>query len=535
MSDKKIISELLDTLKTFESQPFLFVGAGVSRRYLGLEDWESLLRSFAMKALKEDYAFEQYKNECDEGLPENELYPQLASLIEKDFNRVWYRDAEYAKSREKYGSYIEKGISPFKVEIASHALKAKTKADTKELQDELSLLGQLQQRSISGVITTNYDTLLEQVFKFEKYTGQEELLFSPSQGVAEIYKIHGCCENPDSIVITSKDYESFNERNAYLAAKLLTIFLEHPIIFLGYSISDPNIQSILKSIVTCLSQQKLAELKDRLIFVEWNNSDEADKVESYTIQFDDSKSLNMTRVLLKDFGKLYYTLLQNKGKYNPRVLRKLKQDVYDLIVSEEPKGCIHVANIEDDTQLDQVEVVIGVGVTKEFSEKGLLAPTAVDLYRDIIFDDGEFKGNIPVLVEQLLPKLMKQHSNSLPLWKYVSQYEKDIPISLGCHLKYSFDEYLTGQSIEKRDNNPVSETSIPELMETYSLEECLKNITYLQVDQINKEHLGEFLKDFLNLNSNYLNPEFVSGKKSDLKRLIKIYDWMLYGEKKGGA
>jgi hypothetical protein len=34
-----------------------------------------------------------------------------------------------------------------------------------------------------------------------------------------------------------------------LAAKILIIFLEHPVIFLGYSISDKNIENVLKAIV----------------------------------------------------------------------------------------------------------------------------------------------------------------------------------------------------------------------------------------------------------------------------------------------
>lgn len=60
--------------------------------------------------------------------------------------------------------------------------------------------------------------------------------------MGEIYKIHGSCNNSESIVITENDYSVYNKRNAYLSAKLLTIFLEHPIIFLGYSLNDSNIK-----------------------------------------------------------------------------------------------------------------------------------------------------------------------------------------------------------------------------------------------------------------------------------------------------
>ena len=66
------------------------------------------------------------------------------------------------------------------------------------------------------------------------------------QGIAEIYKIHGSVQNPESIVINKADYQKFYDKGKYLAAKLMTIFMEYPIIFIGYSISDSDIQAILK-------------------------------------------------------------------------------------------------------------------------------------------------------------------------------------------------------------------------------------------------------------------------------------------------
>ena len=70
-------------------------------------------------------------------------------------------------------------------------------------------------------------------------------MFSRLQGIAEVYKIHGSVSDPSSVVINENDYKEFKEKSEYLAAKLLTIFMEYPIIFMGYSISDKNIQDIL--------------------------------------------------------------------------------------------------------------------------------------------------------------------------------------------------------------------------------------------------------------------------------------------------
>lgn len=97
------------------------------------------------------------------------------------------------------------------------------------------LLTNVEDRSITGIITTNYDGLIEErifsKYKYQKFIGQEELIFSSITGIGEIYKIHGCYSNPNSIIINEEDYKSFDEKYDYLAAKLLTIFMEHPIFF----------------------------------------------------------------------------------------------------------------------------------------------------------------------------------------------------------------------------------------------------------------------------------------------------------------
>lgn len=58
-----------------------------------------------------------------------------------------------------------------------------------QYEDEIAMLSDISTKSIAGVITTNYDSFLEEHFDgFTKYVGQNQLIFSSIQGIAEIYR-----------------------------------------------------------------------------------------------------------------------------------------------------------------------------------------------------------------------------------------------------------------------------------------------------------------------------------------------------------
>jgi hypothetical protein len=242
--------------------PVLFVGSGISRRYVGAENWEGLLRRFAtMTARPYDY----YR------IKANGDFPVIASEIAATFNDVWWDDSVFQSSRDLYAASISGQESPLKVEVARHLTGLADRLPvTGELADELILL---RAAVVDAVITTNYDDILPFLFPdFRPFVGQDGLLFANPQGIGELYQIHGSVAVPDSLVLTDADYIRFEKRNAYLAAKLMTIFVEHPVVFLGYSLSDRNVRSILRSIAGCLTPGNIGKLRDQLIFIEWADS-----------------------------------------------------------------------------------------------------------------------------------------------------------------------------------------------------------------------------------------------------------------------
>lgn len=453
--------------------------------------------------------------------------PKVAELIERDFNYKWFQDEKFESSRTEYRKEIQQGVSPFKIEIAKH-MKEHSTQTKKELEEEIQQLKKSSKKSIGGIITTNYDCLLENIFEgYETFIGQEELIFSPIQGIGEIYKIHGCCTKSDSIVINEKDYIDFDDRNAYLAAKIMTIFLEHPIIFLGYSISDKNIENIMKAIIKCLSEENLKTLKERLIFVEWNNSSEEDSISTYSKSFEGSKSVDMTRIKLSDFSILYEALLDNKAKYSAPILRRLKKDIYDLVLTNKPNAKMKVVGLEDD-KLDDIEVVVGVGVLSDLGKKGYETFTAEEIYKDIVFNDRKL--DTEMVVVSTLPVLLKNHSKSIPIYKYISQVDIELPEIVRESIKTSYDEFLnkTFENIRKR--NDFSDKTIKDLRKEYGDMKCLQYIAALDPDNIDINELEEFLKYILEKYPDLFKTAKLSDK-TNLRRLIRIYDWLLYYKK----
>ena len=111
---------LLKRLKKTDHLPMLFIGSGMSIRYLGLENWKGQLRRFAQLTTENEYAYEMYEQqakglECKEG-----LLPKVAELIERDFNVRWFKDEQFRDNRGLSADEIGRSVSPFKIEISRY-------------------------------------------------------------------------------------------------------------------------------------------------------------------------------------------------------------------------------------------------------------------------------------------------------------------------------------------------------------------------------------------------------------------------------
>jgi hypothetical protein len=87
-------ADLKAHLAEFPAAPFLFVGAGVSRRYLGLDGWKDLLRRFAAVAGEE---YDYYAATAGGDLP------RVASLIAADLHEVRRERTDSAGARSALG------------------------------------------------------------------------------------------------------------------------------------------------------------------------------------------------------------------------------------------------------------------------------------------------------------------------------------------------------------------------------------------------------------------------------------------------
>ncbi|WP_097410467.1 SIR2 family protein [Escherichia coli] len=412
MTNNELKEILVNIFRQRSAGPFLFVGSGFSRRYIGLPDWAALLSVFC--TVKKP--FEYYLSSGDG------TYPTAARLIAEDFNNEWWTDDLYSSSRDKFSKKVTDKTSAMRFEICDILTKAIQKPfNESQYLQEINLLSNL---NVDGLITTNWDCFLEQLFPdYKVYTGQNELLFSNPQSIAEIYKIHGSAHKPKSLVLTDYDYADFNLKNPYLAAKLITIFVEHPVVFLGYSLSDKNISDLLSAISVCIGSENLHQLRNNLIFVQREEGiDEPTVSDTYTAI--DGVQIPITLIRTDDFLPIYEAIDENKRKIPARILRYCKEELYNLVQSNEPEKKIYVVDIDEVEKHEDVEFVVGVGVAaakKKEDEVGMIGYTQIknlDLFEDLLRDNKHY--NASSIIENVIPNAGK-HSPNIPIFKYLRE------------------------------------------------------------------------------------------------------------------
>ncbi|MGT9442899.1 SIR2 family protein [Escherichia coli] len=236
----EIIEDIKSCLEGLQVQPILFMGAGVSQRYLKAPDWENLLKYLAETCPLITRPYGYYSQ------TRNDNKPMIASDFSESYAE-WAWDVGTSRYPEQYFNGKSSKDIYIKHEIATllNNLSDSVDFSAMEYTEEIEKLKKVRPHAI---ITTNYDDLLEKIFdNYQPIVGHNVVTVNYTT-YGEIMKIHGSSKEPESIIITNEDYVEFYKRKKYISAKLLTYFVEHPLFFIGYSINDENIKAILSDI-----------------------------------------------------------------------------------------------------------------------------------------------------------------------------------------------------------------------------------------------------------------------------------------------
>lgn len=503
-----IEEKLREILVRSSTLPFLFLGSGISRRYLKTDDWENLLKKFAIKDIN------YYKS-----LTNND-YPTMGSKIAEDFFENWWENPSYVESRSLVageGINFTRKTDPLKYEIAK---EVNQDLDLDNLAEPLKgEVEKFKEIKISGVITTNYDLLIENVFdnKFKKYIGQEEMLFNKSYEVGEIYKIHGCCTDYSSIVITAEDYDHFEKTNLFLTSKLLSFFIDYPIIFMGYSFNDTNIHNLLSNILKSIGEHNVDKLKDRIVFVEWIDEEESSITE--TIKSMHDINLPITHIKTNSFMPVFNVLASLEEHLPVHIVRQLRNRLYEIIKSDEPTK--HILVKEDDfDKIEDMEVIFGVGVVDEISKTGYSCLKAYDLFKNLIVDE-PIHYNEETMISDVAPNLLR-NAKYLPVYQYLSGMNINSSNYTSAELNSKIVDIIrfSPQRFDNAGNYDFLGRD-KEIIEQY-----LDDYKSTNLENIDLEIMRQILKRHLNV---LLNSTINSVHQGDYKKLCCLYDKLKYG------
>lgn len=372
----------LDNLVDEHRIPMLFIGSGISRRYLkNYPSWDELIQSVADKIGVTKSQLIAIRQSITDTTPD-ETPGRINAKIGSELTQIFRKKVLEEKidladifTEDEIKTIENKNISFTKMLICKLLSSYEVYGHHKEISEFKKL-----QNHIGVVVTTNYDKFLERELfnNFDVFYEQTQYYMTETTGIGEVYKIHGSVDSPSSIVFTAEDYDNFRNNLRVVAAKLLNLALEYPIIFIGYSLEDENVMEILNTLIDSLNKEQLANLSKNLIYVSWKKNEYYLK-EAEKIVHRDGKTLRMTSISTDNYYVLYKYLQKFIPSEKPERVRKYKKMIKSLVMKSNGGQATIIANENIDKLNSEGKLVVAFGEVNKFALKGISGISVKDL------------------------------------------------------------------------------------------------------------------------------------------------------------
>lgn len=514
----KIGLQFQDIFSRFKRKPFLFVGSGLSLRYLNLPSWEMLLKQVCLIIKPEDelYYSSLIASARSKGLDMNDnwtKYPAIATEISNELDKYFFSEEKFAQYREKYQEDLMREVPPLKIIIKDIILSSKRNGT---FHSEKYSIERMKDK-ISGVITTNYDTFFEDIYnEFKVIISEKGMINSDLLYEAEIYKINGSVSEAKSIVIDQNDYQKREKYQRYLSSKLLTLFVEYPIIFLGYSISDKNIKDIFADLSICLTEEQKDKIKDNLLFIDYTNDPS-----KQSISMKNEHEIQMNYIKLHKFSLLYNHIAKYvKDGLPVKLLRKVKELTRSIVLSGESNHeRIFTASLYN-TELKEDDIAIMIADKNSVFEFGYAGKDYNSILQDIVFDKKLYD---PELIFNVYVPNSNKLSNELPFYYYKSKMNMEPKIYRKKLIK-NLDELLFPSLQNEKSKNNYIVGEIKEIEEKgYAFSREIRHILF-NISNIDVVSLELYLRNNF---QRFVDSE-KANDKSLFKKLIAAYDYKKY-------
>ncbi|MGL5296614.1 MAG: SIR2 family protein [Culicoidibacterales bacterium] len=323
---------ITEFISSYKNYPVLFVGTGLSLRYLNNSyTWENLLKHIMSEISDNNEAFLDIKAQSltpNREIDYSKMAATISNLFDEYLSKGENRHGKFKEVNDIYYANLANNVlnsSRFKIYLS---LLFKNLDFKEDMSDERNALLKIR-KNIGSVITTNYDKLIEDVFQFEPLIGNNILLSNP---YGSVYKIHGCTDNPESIIMTTDDYNNFDKKYELIRAQLLSLFIHNPIIFLGYNIGDENIRNLLRTIFTYVTPNSdIAEqIKSNFLLVEYEKNSENESVQEHDIELADNTTIRVNKIKTDNFTAIYNALSSIQLPVSAMDIRKVQNIVKEI-------------------------------------------------------------------------------------------------------------------------------------------------------------------------------------------------------------